>query len=75
MTTAVSTGTVVETMVHASSRVHYIRPEPRGYVYYVDPNKSALEDERGHLEDIRQAISRLWATDWDSPEDAVYDTW
>ena len=24
---------------------------------------------------IRDYVSRLWASDWDGPEDAVYDTW
>lgn len=75
MTPAISTGTVKETMVHAPSRVTYVSPEPRGYVFLVDSHKSALDDERGHLEQVRQEISRIWAKDWDSPEDAVYDTW
>lgn len=24
---------------------------------------------------MRGYVSQLWAEDWDSPEDAVYDTW
>lgn len=24
---------------------------------------------------VRNYVSALWAEDWDSPEDAVYDTW
>ncbi len=24
---------------------------------------------------VRNYVSRLWAEDWDNPDDAVYDTW
>lgn len=32
------------------------------------------EDER-YEEGIRSQVSALWAEDWDSDEDSVYDTW
>ena len=35
-----------------------------------DEHASVSED---HL--LRNYVSRLWAEDWDSDEDAVYDTW
>jgi len=32
-------------------------------------------DEFASDEDVRNYVSSLWAEDWDSAEDAVYDTW
>lgn len=26
-------------------------------------------------EEMRAYVSALWAEDWDSPEDGIYDTW
>lgn len=26
-------------------------------------------------EDVRAYVSRLWAEDWDSDDDAIYDSW
>jgi hypothetical protein len=34
-----------------------------------------FDDEREHLNGIRGLVSRIWAQDWDSDEDAVYDSW
>jgi len=31
--------------------------------------------ERTYDDDIRSQVSVLWAEDWDSDEDAVYDNW
>jgi hypothetical protein len=30
---------------------------------------------RTHEDDVRTQVSALWAEDWDSDEDAVYDDW
>lgn len=42
------------------------------------PLGTAVDSADGDREldaDMRAYVSRLWAEDWDSPEDAVYDTW
>lgn len=76
MAIVTSTGTFLETMVHAPSRVEYVAPAPMGFVFLVEPKQAAhLVGDRNQLEHIRAEISRLWAKDWDSPEDSVYDTW
>ncbi|GAA4627244.1 hypothetical protein [Cellulomonas oligotrophica] len=36
---------------------------------------SSATDALDYDEDVRAAVSRLWAEDWDSDEDAVYDSW
>lgn len=33
------------------------------------------DDDEGYEAGIRSRVSRLWAEDWDSDEDSVYDTW
>jgi hypothetical protein len=40
-------------------------------------SSSATNIAVGDLDDnlVRAYVSRLWAEDWDSDEDAVYDTW
>lgn len=40
-----------------------------------DSPPKSRSDEAAYEEDVRGYVSRLWAEDWDSPEDAVYDTW
>lgn len=35
----------------------------------------SADGDRALDADMRAYVSRLWAEDWDSPEDAVYDTW
>lgn len=47
-------------------------PVPTGNVeIIVDEARVTPTDD----EFMRSYVSRLWAEDWDSPEDAVYDTW
>lgn len=36
---------------------------------------NSADGDRALEADMRAYVSRLWAEDWDSPEDAVYDTW
>lgn len=33
------------------------------------------EPERTYDDDVRAQVSALWAEDWDSDEDALYDDW
>lgn len=36
---------------------------------------SSSRVESQYEEGVRALVSQLWAEDWDSPEDSVYDTW
>ncbi|EYR62161.1 hypothetical protein N866_11175 [Actinotalea ferrariae CF5-4] len=38
-------------------------------------DRAHLADDNAYWQGVRAAVSSLWADDWDSPEDSVYDTW
>lgn len=44
-----------------------------GITYAPGPVVAESEFEREVDEDVRAYVSRLWAEDWDSPEDQIYD--
>lgn len=70
---ATYTGTVTEAMVYAPSNVTYRTFQPEGSVFLVKPH--AVNGDLDYLADVKSQLSRLWAEDWDSPEDSVYDAW
>lgn len=39
----------------------------------MDSPRPAVDDEDRADEDVRRHVSTLWAEDWDSPEDQLYD--
>jgi len=75
MTPAIAsyTGTVKEARVTSSAFITYKSFDPQGHVVFLTPH--LVDDDQDYLEAVRAGLSRLWAQDWDSSEDSVYDTW
>lgn len=75
MTPAIATytGTVNEARIYAPKNVTYTVYKPEGAVIFVDP--VAIDEDSAYLSIVKSNLSRLWATEWDSDEDSVYDQW
>lgn len=59
---------------HVSLMVHPARAQEVD-VMIAASSLPAPESEAAYEDAVRQYVSALWAEDWDSPEDSVYDTW
>jgi hypothetical protein len=70
---ATYTGTVHEARVYAPKYVTYVPFKPEGDVVLVPAIQ--VDEDRTFLAIVRAQLSRLWATEWDSDEDSVYDQW
>lgn len=70
----ISTGTTVEANIYAPHKFQYEPFKANGVVTYVSAHR-AEESDGAFLEAIRDNLSRLWASDWDSDEDSAYDAW
>ncbi len=60
---------------HSGTHVVFVGPDAAARVVVATGPSSPVESGHDDLtdEDVRNYVSSLWAEDWDSPEDQLYD--